>query len=168
MPKRTAKKKQKPKKEKIKKEKKPRKPAKVKLEEKEALEKERYFEAIGRRKTATARVRLYTKGEKLFLVNQKPYNVYFPNLELQQIAQSALEKMKCLERFRIQVLVRGGGFHAQSEAVRHGIARALVLFNPDFRKRLKRAGFLTRDPRMRERKKFGLKRARRAPQWQKR
>jgi len=66
------------------------------------------------------------------------------------------------------VKVKGGGFHAQAEAVRHGIARALVIFNPDFRKRLKRAGFLTRDPRMRERKKFGLKRARRAPQWAKR
>ncbi len=166
-----SKKKGKPKEEKkgkVKKEEKPKKPAKVKIEKKPVPEIERYFEATGRRKTAVARVRLFTRGEKLFLINQKPYDIYLPSLELQQIAQSALEKMKCLDRFRIEVKVKGGGFHAQAEAVRHGITRALVIFNPDFRKRLKRAGFLTRDPRMRERKKFGLKRARRAPQWAKR
>jgi len=128
----------------------------------------KYFEAVGRRKTAVARVRLFTQGEKLFLVNEKPYNVYFKTLEFQEIVKSALEKMKCLDKFRILAMVKGGGSHAQSEAIRHGIARALVLFNPDFRKRLKKAGYLTRDSRMRERKKFGLKRARRAPQWQKR
>jgi len=93
---------------------------------------------------------------------------YFPTFELQQIAKAALEKMKCLDKFRILAKVKGGGLHSQAEAIRHGIARALVLFNPDFRKRLKNAGYLIRDSRMRERKKFGLKRARRAPQWQKR
>jgi small subunit ribosomal protein S9 len=129
---------------------------------------ERYFEAVGRRKTSIARVRIFTRGDKIFLVNGKPCDVYFPTLELQQIAKVALEKMKCLDKFRIQVFLKGGGLHSQAEAARHGIARALVLFNNDFRKRLKKAGFLTRDPRMRERKKFGLKRARRAPQWQKR
>lgn len=128
----------------------------------------RYFEAVGRRKTAVVRVRLFTRGEKEFFVNEKPFQVYFPDFELQQIARASLEKMKCLDKFRISSKVKGGGLHAQAEALRQGIARALVLFNPDFRKRLKRAGFLTRDPRMRERKKFGLKRARRAPQWQKR
>ncbi len=128
----------------------------------------RYFEAVGRRKTAVARVRLFTKGEKEILVNDKPYQVYFPTLELQQITRAPLEKMKCADKFRILAKVKGGGLYAQAEALRHGIARALILFNPDFRKRLKKAGFLTRDPRMRERKKFGLKRARRAPQWQKR
>jgi len=76
--------------------------------------------------------------------------------------------MQCLDKFRVSVIVRGGGLQGQAEAIRHGIARALVLFSPDFRKRLKKAGYLKRDPRMRERKKFGLKRARRAPQWQKR
>jgi len=76
--------------------------------------------------------------------------------------------MKVVDRFRVLVKVKGGGINAQAEAVRHGIARALLKFNPDFRKKLKRAGFLTRDPRKRERKKFGLKRARRAPQWRKR
>ena len=76
--------------------------------------------------------------------------------------------MKLENKFRISTKVKGGGFHSQAEAVRHGLARALVGFNPDFRKRLKKAGFLKRDPRMKERKKFGLKGARRAPQWQKR
>lgn len=151
-----------------KKKKKPKKVPQLKIEKKAALKKEKYFEAVGRRKTARARVRLFTRGEKIFLINEKPHNVYFPNLEFQQIVQAALEKMNCLGRFRISAIVKGGGYHAQAEAIRHGIARALVLFNPDFKKRLKKAGFLTRDPRMRERKKFGLKRARRAPQWQKR
>jgi len=129
---------------------------------------ERYFEAVGRRKTAIARVRLWTRGEKKILVNNKEFENYFPAFELQQIATDSLRKMNCLDKFSIQVLVRGGGFHAQAEALRHAIARALVKFNADFRKRLKKSGYLTRDPRMRERKKFGLKRARKAPQWQKR
>ncbi len=128
----------------------------------------KYYETEGRRKTAVARIRLWTKGEKEFLINQKPLEKYFPTLELQQIAKSSLEKMKCLDKFRISVMVKGGGLSGQAEAIRHGLARTLVLFNSDFRKRLKKAGFLTRDARMRERKKFGLKRARRAPQWQKR
>ena len=76
--------------------------------------------------------------------------------------------MNILDRFQILVKVKGGGYRAQSEAVRHAIARALVKFNSNFQKRLRKAGYLTRDSRMRERKKPGLKRARRAPQWQKR
>lgn len=129
---------------------------------------DRYWEAVGRRKTAIARVRLYTKGEKGFWVNEKPLTEYFPYAAYQKRAAEAMELMKSGERFRISARVKGGGPNAQAEAVRHGIARALILFNLDFRKRLKRAGFLTRDPRMKERKKFGLKKARRAPQWQKR
>jgi len=129
---------------------------------------EKYYEGVGRRKTSVARVRLFTRGDKAFLVNEKSYDIYFPSFELQQIVRAALEKMKCFDKFRILVKVRGGGFHSQAEAVRHGISRALVEFNQDFKKRLKRAGYLTRDSRMRERKKFGLKRARRAPQWHKR
>jgi small subunit ribosomal protein S9 len=128
----------------------------------------KYFEAVGRRKTAVARVRLLTQGEKTFFVNKKPLEVYFPIFEQQWTVTTPLEKMKCLDKFKISTIVKGGGLSSQAEAIRHGIARALVLFNPDFRKRLKKAGYLTRDPRMRERKKFGLKRARRAPQWQKR
>ena len=141
---------------------------KAKVKKPAVVKPERYWEAVGRRKTAVARVRIFTKGEKDFLVNDKPYQKYFPTLDLEQIASAALRKMKTLNRFRILAKVKGGGYHAQAEAVRHGIARTLVQFNPNFRKRLRRAGFLTRDPRMRERKKFGLKRARRAPQWRKR
>ena len=139
--------------------------------EKEGIEKygtERYWEAVGRRKTAIARARIFTKGRKEFLINTKPYQKYFSTLELWQIASDPLKKMKLLDRFRILIKVKGGGYHSQAEAVRHAIARVLVKFNPNFRKKLKKAGFLTRDPRMRERKKPGLKRARRAPQWKKR
>lgn len=127
-----------------------------------------YFEATGRRKTAVARVRLFTQGEKMILVNDKQYQQYFSAMELQSIILAPLELMNCLDKFRVQTIIRGGGLHAQAEALRHGIARALTLFNPTFKKRLKKAGYLTRDSRMRERKKFGLKRARRAPQWSKR
>lgn len=128
-----------------------------------------YLEAIGRRKTAVARIRLWTKkGKEEFLVNSKPYQNYFISKELQQITIASLKKMKSLDRFQISARVRGGGIHSQAEAVRHGISRALVLFNQEYRKKLKKAGFLTRDPRMKERKKPGLKRARRAPQWRKR
>ena len=129
---------------------------------------DRYFEAIGRRKTAVARVRLYTKGDKEFVVNDKPYQQYFQTTEDQESAVSSMKKMKCLDKFKVTVVVHGGGHRAQAEAIRHGTARVLVDFNANFRKRLRKAGFLTRDPRMRERKKFGLKRARKSPQWAKR
>lgn len=150
------------------------KEAKIAKEAKEALElkvelkPERYWEALGRRKTAVARVRLFTRGDKGIWVNGKPYGIYFHTEDMRHTAEDALKKMKAQERFRVMVKANGGGLHAQAEAVRHGTARALTKFNPDFRKRLKRAGFLTRDPRMVERKKFGLKKARRAPQWAKR
>lgn len=129
---------------------------------------ERYLQAIGRRKTAVARIRLSTRGDKEFLVNNKPYQQYFVLPEDQETAVSSMKKMKCLDKFRVTVKVKGGGRHSQAEAVRHGTARVLVDFNQNFRKRLRKAGYLTRDPRMRERKKFGLKRARKAPQWAKR
>ena len=128
----------------------------------------RYFEATGRRKTAIARVRLYTRGDKTITINNKDIADYFKTLTLQRIVISSLDKMKSTGRFKITVIVKGGGMNSQAEAVRHGIARALVIFNPEYRKRLRKAGFLTRDSRMKERKKFGLKRARRAPQWSKR
>lgn len=129
---------------------------------------DRYIEAIGRRKTAVARVRLFTKGDKEFIVNKKPYQEYFQTTEDQETAIASMKKMKCLDKFRVTIKVKGGGHTAQAEAVRHGTARVLVDFNANFRKRLRKAGFLTRDSRMRERKKFGLNRARRAPQWSKR
>ncbi|KPJ54939.1 30S ribosomal protein S9 [Parcubacteria bacterium DG_72] len=135
---------------------------------KKPAKKEKYFQSVGRRKTAVARVRLFDKGDKSININEKDYKEYFPTLELQQIIESPLNKMRIEEKFKILARVQGGGIHAQAEAVRHGIARALVKFNEDFKKRLRKAGYLTRDSRMRERKKFGLKRARRAPQWSKR
>jgi small subunit ribosomal protein S9 len=140
----------------------------MELSLKEASGKDRYFEAIGRRKTAVARVRLYTKGDKEFLVNDESYQKYFDIKGDQETAVASMNKMKCLDKFRVTVVVRGGGHSAQAEAIRHGTARVLVDFNNNFRKRLRKAGFLTRDPRMRERKKFGLKRARKGPQWSKR
>lgn len=129
---------------------------------------DRYFEGTGRRKTSIARVRLYTKGDKNVEVNGVDFKKYFMTSSLQTTVLDSLDKMKSLGRFKVTVVVNGGGINSQAEAVRHGIARALVVFNPEYRKRLRNAGFLTRDPRMKERKKFGLKRARKAPQWSKR
>ena len=147
---------------------KPKKVVKKRAPAKPAPKPAKYFAAVGRRKTAIARVRLFPQREKTFLVNKKPLEVYFPIFEQQRTVIAPLEKMNCLDKFKISTIVKGGGLSSQAQALSHGIARALVLFNPDFRKKLKKAGYLTRDPRMRERKKFGLKRARRAPQWQKR
>ena len=133
----------------------------------------RYYEAVGRRKRAVARVRLLTikpfeGDEGKITVNDKPYQQYFPTMELRQIAEASLRRLKSLNRFEIVARVKGGGIHAQAEALRHGVARVLVDFNADFRKKLKKVGYLKRDPREVERKKFGLKKARRAPQWAKR
>lgn len=129
---------------------------------------DKYYEAVGRRKTAVARVRLYTKGDKDFLVNDKSFADYFKNESFKEIVEAPLIKMNCTDRFRVTARVSGGGSNAQAEALRHGVTRALVLFNADFKKRLKKSGYLTRDPRMKERKKPGLRKARRAPQWAKR
>ncbi len=134
---------------------------------KNGADKSRYIEAVGRRKTSTARVRLFTQGKKGIIVNGKLYTEYFPKF-LHKTIEDSLEKLKCLGKFGATVVVKGGGPTGQAEAVRHGLARTLVVLNPYFRKRLKKSGYLTRDPRMRERKKPGLKRARRAPQWSKR
>lgn len=129
--------------------------------------KKSYFEDVGRRKTATARVRLLP-SDKDIVINEKPLEKYFPSSDLQATVKSPLEKMEVLGKFGVSAKVKGGGTRAQAEAVRHGIAKTLILFDPEARKKLKKTGYLTRDPRMRERKKFGLKRARRAPQWAKR
>ncbi len=149
-------------------EKKVEKKAGEKALEKKTEKKVKYFEAVGRRKTSTARVRLFTQGKKEILINEKPYKDYFPIFSLQKIIEDPLEKINSLGKFRVSIRVRGGGLTGQAEASRMGITRALIILNPYFKKRLKKEGFLTRDPRMRERKKFGLKRARRAPQWSKR
>jgi small subunit ribosomal protein S9 len=127
-----------------------------------------YFEAVGRRKTSVARVRLFGKGDPKITVNDKPLNEYFPTKVMQNAVEEPLTKMSLQGRFLITVRVNGGGISSQSEAVRHGIARALTKFDLEYRKKLKKAGLLTRDPRMKERRKFGLKKARKAPQWSKR
>jgi len=126
----------------------------------------KYIEGVGRRKTATARVRIY-EGKGDYLVNEKPLKDYFKVERFIKTALAPLELLKIKDMY-FTVKVKGGGIMAQSEAVRHGLSRALVKFNESFKKLLREAGFLTRDPRMVERKKYGLKKARRAPQWQKR
>jgi len=133
----------------------------------EEVKKEEYWEGIGRRKTATARVRLWPKG-KGFLVNEKPLKEYFPISNLVQTATAPLEELKLSSKFKVTAKTSGGGIGGQAEAVRHGLARALAKFDPKLQKTMREQGFLTRDSRMKERKKPGLKRARKAPQWQKR
>lgn len=138
--------------------------------------KEKYYQAVGRRKESIAQVRLYTKkssdtieGEKaLMTVNNKEYQEYFGDVNLQYVVESPLRKLKSLNRFKASVVVRGGGISGQADAVKHGLARALVQFDPNFRKKLKKAGFLTRDSRIKERRKYGLKKARKSPAWSKR
>ena len=143
----------------------------AKLEEafsdKEMDKSDRYYEAVGRRKSATARVRIFTRGTGI-TINDKDCKEYFALEELDEMVQAPLKKMKSLDRFKVTVKVQGGGIRGQAEAVRHALSRALTVFNADFKKRLKRAGFLKRDPRVKERKKYGLKKARKSPRWSKR
>lgn len=129
----------------------------------------RYYESVGRRKTAVARIRI-SKQPGEIMVNQKNYQTYFPVLRMQQAVISPLKKIDAVQQWSVSAVVRGGGIYAQAEAIRHGIARALIKYDADvlFRKQLKEAGFLKRDSRMKERRKFGLKKARKAPQWSKR
>ncbi|TSC57719.1 MAG: small subunit ribosomal protein S9 [Parcubacteria group bacterium Greene0416_79] len=131
-------------------------------------EKKVYIEAVGRRKTAVARVRLYPEAKASFLANGKNLEEYFKTQEQRRVALEALAKSKLVARFKVTALIRGGGLASQAEALRHGVARALVLHTPDLRKKLKKAGFLKRDARAKERRKFGLKKARKSPQWSKR
>lgn len=126
-----------------------------------------YYYGTGRRKTAVARVRLYS-GDGPVVINGKPAEAYFSRLVSRQAVLDPLRITGTLGSFHSTVSVVGGGITAQAEAVRHGLARALVLLNPEFRIPLKKAGFLTRDARVKERKKYGLKRARKAPQYTKR
>ncbi len=128
----------------------------------------RYIEAVGRRKTSTARVRITEASKGSLVINGKDLATYFPTLELQKIVNEAIEKSKVAGKFMVTVVVRGGGIHSQAEALRHGLSRTLVKFDEEIRKPLKKLGFLKRDPRMKERRKFGLKKARKAPQWSKR
>src|SRR3989338_6839679 len=127
-----------------------------------------YTRSRGRRKEATSQVRLFPNGGGSITVNDKEYKTYFPTPLLQQIVVSPLTLVGGEERFSFTIKIRGGGVRGQAESARLGIARALIAFNPDYRATLKKAGFLTRDARVRERKKYGKKSARRSPQWAKR
>ena len=125
------------------------------------------YRATGRRKTSIAQVRLLA-GSGNFIINGRDINDYFDYETLREVSKSPLELIDTLASFDVIVKVKGGGFTGQAGAVRHGVARALLEVDPEYRSVLKKAGFLTRDPRMKERKKYGLKKARRAPQFSKR
>lgn len=128
----------------------------------------KYIRAIGRRKTATAVIKLYKATKTSYLINGKELDVYFPTPELKTIITSAFETANSTQKFEVVITTKGSGIHSQSEACRHGISRALTIFDEELRENLKKARMLKRDPRKKERKKFGLKKARKAPQWSKR
>src|SRR5574341_1291039 len=121
---------------------------------------ERFFEGVGRRKASTARVRLFPGGNGLVTVNDKPGRDYFPRIGDYEAVTAPLRTIGQDGKFNVAVKVSGGGTTGQAEATRQGVARALLVMNEDLRKPLRRAGFLTRDSREKERKKPGLKRAR--------
>ncbi len=131
------------------------------------VKKDRYTEANGGRKTATARVRIF-QNKSGVTVNDKDLKTYFGQEIDRKIVTSPLELLSIDSKVMISAHVSGGGIGAQAEAIRNATARALVKFNEDFRKPLRASGYLTRDSRMVERKKYGLKKARKSPQWQKR
>jgi len=125
------------------------------------------YYGTGRRKNAVARVRLLP-GTGKFVINDRSLEDYFPLKTLQRLVVQPLEKTNTLDKYDVMVNVEGGGISGQAGAVRHGIARALLKVDENYRPILKKAGFLTRDPRMKERRKYGLKKARKAPQFSKR
>jgi small subunit ribosomal protein S9 len=139
-----------------------------KVEAGDSKKKLEYLYAIGRRKTSIAQVRVYKKGKGDFVINGKDIKKFFGTLELQEKALAALRTVGQADKLDVTVKTLGGGTTGQAEAIRQGVSRALIQLNPNFRKPLKKAGYLTRDARRKERKKPGLKRARKAPQWQKR
>ena len=127
----------------------------------------RYYYGTGRRKTAVARVRLYA-GSGTIEINGKPYMEVLPRSTLQEKARKALETVEMLDKYDIVARIEGGGVSAWADAIAHGSARALLSYDESLRPALRKAGLLTRDPRIKERKKPGLKRARKAPQYTKR
>lgn len=127
-----------------------------------------YYYGTGRRKSATARVRLYKGKGSRIVINSQKADYYLNPAHLAEKVMEPLKAVGMAKNFDISAKVSGGGMAAQADAVRHGAARALVTFDVNFKTTLKKAGFLTRDARVKERKKYGLKRARRAPQFSKR
>ena len=130
--------------------------------------KRKYFYGTGRRKSSVARVRVYENGTGAITINGRDIDNYFGLDTLKLVVRQPLVTTDMLGKVDIVITVCGGGVSGQAGAIRHGISRALVVMNPEFRPALKAAGFMTRDPRMKERKKYGLKGARRAPQFSKR
>ena len=130
--------------------------------------KKKYFYGTGRRKSSVARVRVYENGTGSIIINGRDIDDYFGLETLKLIVRQPLNATETIGKVDIVCTVAGGGVTGQAGAIRHGISRALLSVNPEFRATLKAAGFLTRDPRMKERKKYGLKAARRAPQFSKR
>ena len=131
--------------------------------------KHKYIEAVGRRKTSIARVRATPTAKSSFVINDgKSIEDYFKTEAQRIIVGESLATAKLPQNLSITVMVSGGGVNSQAEAIRHAIARILIEMNPELRKDLKKEGFLKRDPRAKERRKFGLKKARKAPQWSKR
>jgi small subunit ribosomal protein S9 len=128
----------------------------------------RYYEGVGRRKAATARVRIYPGGDGNIVINDRPIDEYFNRLMDVVHLKEPLEVTNMQDSYDISVLVNGGGIRGQAGAIRLGIARALLEADPELRPPLRRGGFLTRDARVKERKKPGLKKARKAPQYTKR
>ncbi|MDD4901155.1 MAG: 30S ribosomal protein S9 [Patescibacteria group bacterium] len=127
-----------------------------------------YLSAIGRRKTATAQIRLYKNGNGTIIINGMKAGDYLKEIELFSIINQPLKLTGLVKDFNFAIIVSGSGKKSQAEAIRHGIARALLEINPELRPSLKVKGWITRDARKKERKKPGLKKARRAPQWAKR
>mgnify|MGYP006438000779 CR=1 FL=1 len=145
------------------------KPAEKEQEEQDLdSKKSEYLYSVGKRKTAIAQVRVYKKGTGKVTINEKDYKKFCITEELEEKVLAPLNIVGQQEKLDVTVKVKGGGATAQAEAIRHGVSKALLQLNPNFRKPLKKVGYLTRDPRKKERKKPGLKRARKAPQWKKR
>ena len=130
--------------------------------------KRKYFYGTGRRKSSVARVRVYENGTGAITINGRDIDNYFGLDTLKMVVRQPLVSTELVGKVDVVVTVCGGGVTGQAGAIRHGVSRALLGVNPEFRAALKAAGFLTRDPRMKERKKYGLKAARRAPQFSKR
>lgn len=128
----------------------------------------KYIEAVGRRKTSSARVRITPASKFSISINDREFENYFPTAELRKTVKSAFDILDMDQKFSVTAHLVGGGVSAQADALRHGISRALIIFDETLRGKLKSAGFLKRDPRAKERRKFGLKKARKAPQWSKR
>lgn len=131
-------------------------------------EEKKYIETVGRRKTSIARVRLSEASKGTYIINDKELPVYFPTAELQRVINDPFVKTKLSIKFKVSAHIKGGGISSQAVALQHGISRALIEWDKELRGTLKKEGFLKRDPRAKERRKFGLKKARKAPQWSKR